>query len=219
MRNEENQPLCEPVCDFKCINGTCTAPNVCTCDEDYEPSWMKPHQLSLPVLDNSTTRVCVPRDEPACNPSCGNNGICTASLTCNCYDGYTKHADGHCVPLCAQKCSNGTCTAPDRCTCNAGFALRNESFCEPICEGGCQNGDCVGPNNCVCRDNFVPNTESRFGTECIPACSHNCNGHGACIVEEDEYRCKCHYGWTGWDCDQPTICFITMDFNRSHINR
>lgn len=219
MRNEENQPLCEPVCDFKCIKGTCTAPNVCTCDEDYEPSWMKPHQPSLPVLDNSTTRVCVPRDEPACNPSCGNNGICTASLTCNCYDGYTRHADGHCVPLCAQKCSNGTCTAPDRCTCNAGFALKNGNFCEPICERGCQNGDCAGPNHCVCRDNFVPNTESRFGTECIPACSRNCSGHGACIVEEDEYRCKCHYGWTGWDCDQPTICFITMDFNRSDINR
>lgn len=214
-----NSSLCEPVCNFECIKGTCTAPNVCTCDEDYEPSWIKQHQLSTPLY-NSTTRICVPRGEPACDPSCGNNEICTASLTCNCYDGYTRHPDDpSCVPLCAQECSNGTCTAPDRCTCDAGFALRNESFCEPICERGCENGDCLGPNYCVCRDNFVPNTGSSIETECIPVCSRNCTGHGACIIEDDEHRCKCHYGWTGWDCDQPTICIITMDFNSSDINR
>ncbi|XP_029160414.1 fibrillin-2-like [Nylanderia fulva] len=223
--NKKPQSQCVPVCDFECINGTCTAPNVCTCNEDYEPSWLKLHKMSS-QLEYSPTRICVPRGKSRCQPPCRNNQICIAALIgritifiCDCNDGYTRDPNGHCVPHCIQKCSNGTCTEPNRCTCNAGFALKNENLCEPICERGCQNGDCVGPNHCICRDSFVPNTGS-FGAECISVCdSLNCSDHSACILEDDEYRCKCHYGWTGMDCDEPTICVIKMDFNHSDVNK
>ncbi|GAB1865618.1 Tenascin-X [Camponotus japonicus] len=207
-----NVSVCEPICDEPCKMGTCIAPQTCRCNDGYR------------YRDESTKYIC----EPICEMDCS-NGTCVAPGVCVCNEGfvYDNQTDPVCKPHCTVPCGpHGKCTSPNTCTCsegyrysNASFPLKNESLCEPICERGCQNGNCVGPNYCICHNHFVPNFESSFEAECIPMCSRNCSGHGACIIEDDEYRCKCHYGWTGWDCDQPTICIITMDFNSSDINR
>ncbi|XP_032665934.1 uncharacterized protein LOC116841735 [Odontomachus brunneus] len=205
---EEFRSICQPICDFECANGKCTAPNVCTCTKGYRPTWIGSLQQFL-LFDNNTSHIC----EPVCNPPCGTNGICTAPNVCTCKDGYTKNKGDYCVPLCAQGCANGTCTEPNRCTCNDGFKPQNESACEPICEHGCENGDCVAPNDCVCHENFVKNTGYHFVAECIPACTRNCSGHGECVIDY-EYNCNCNFGWKGWDCEEPTMCVVTMNFSQ-----
>ncbi|XP_025158267.1 multiple epidermal growth factor-like domains protein 10 [Harpegnathos saltator] len=207
------RPICQPVCEFECINGECTAPNVCTCTKGYYPLWVESHQQFL-SLDNSTSRIC----KPDCHPRCGANEVCAAPNVCTCKDGYAKDTNGLCAALCAEDCANGTCTEPNHCTCDSGFESRNGSGCEPICERGCENGDCVAPDHCVCHDDFVENTGYDFVAECIPACTRNCSGHGECVIE-DEYNCKCNVGWRGWDCEEPTVCVVTMSLNRSDINR
>ncbi|XP_014475334.1 PREDICTED: fibrillin-1-like [Dinoponera quadriceps] len=210
---ESSRSICQPLCDYECVNGKCSAPNVCTCIVGYYPSWAVSHQESL-SLNDSTSRIC----EPICYPSCGSNGICIAPDVCTCKDGYEKGNNGNCVPFCAQGCTNGTCTEPNLCTCNSGFESRNGSACEPVCERGCENGDCVAPNHCVCHDNFVENTGYNFVAECIPECTRNCSEHGMCVIE-DEYYCQCYFGWKGQDCEEPTVCVVTMNFNHSDISR
>ncbi|EFN73275.1 Tenascin-X [Camponotus floridanus] len=244
--NNFTSSMCEPVCDRECINGYCRAPNVCKCLDDYEhednPFTCSPKCNKTCVFgtcvapqtcqcdygyryrDESTKYIC----EPICEMDCS-NGTCVTPGVCVCDEGfvYDNQMDPVCKPHCTVPCGpHGKCTSPNTCTCsegyrysNASFPLKNESLCEPICERGCQNGDCVGPNYCICHNHFVPNFGSSFEVECIPKCSRNCSGHSACIIEDNEHRCKCHYGWTGWDCDQPTLCITTMDFNSSDINR
>ncbi|XP_036142008.1 adhesive plaque matrix protein 2 [Monomorium pharaonis] len=154
---------------------------------------------------------------PPCDAlSCGDNGTCHPSGICVCNDDYARDTNGDCVPICVPACTHGTCTALHRCTCHDGYAPRNESSCEPICKGGCQNGDCISPNHCVCHDGFIPNLDRHSGgPECIPLCTRNCSGHGGC----DSDRCECHFGWTGPDCDQPTMCVITVAYNHADVKR
>ncbi|EGI62311.1 von Willebrand factor D and EGF domain-containing protein [Acromyrmex echinatior] len=213
---------CTPICNFECINGKCTAPNVCTCNRNFYPRWID-HHPSLP--DNShELRICDHLPGPPCNESsCGVKGTCHESGICICNDGYVRDTNGDCVPFCAPMCSNGTCTAPNRCECHDGFASRNESFCEPICEKGCKNGDCIGPNECICHDDFISNLNHHLGPECIPECTRNCSEHGNCVVDRIDniditYKCTCHRGWTGQDCDQSTMCMMLMLDNYEDLN-
>ncbi|XP_018368552.1 PREDICTED: tenascin-like [Trachymyrmex cornetzi] len=214
---------CAPTCDFECINGKCTAPNVCTCDRNFYPRWIDNHP-PLPDIFHAP-RICDRLPGPRCNESsCGVKGTCHESGICICNDGYVRDTNGDCVPFCAPTCSNGTCTAPNRCECHDGFASRNESFCEPICERGCKNGDCIGPNECICHDDFISNLNHHLGPECIPECTRNCSEHGNCVVDRIDniditYKCTCHRGWTGQDCDQPTMCMMVMLDNNEDLNR
>ncbi|XP_012063530.1 PREDICTED: fibrillin-1-like [Atta cephalotes] len=213
---------CTPICNFECINGKCTAPNVCTCDKNFYPRWIDNHS---PLPDNShVLRICDRLPGPPCNESsCGVKGTCHESGICICNDGYVRDTNGDCVPFCTPTCSNGTCTAPNRCECHDGFASRNESFCEPICERGCKNGDCIGPNECICHDDFISNLNHHLGPECIPECTRNCSERGNCVVDHIDninitYKCTCHRGWTGQNCDQPTMCMMVMLDNYEDLN-
>ncbi|KYQ52129.1 von Willebrand factor D and EGF domain-containing protein [Trachymyrmex zeteki] len=230
-----NAGVCEPICE-DCGTGTCTEPGFCTCDLGYvfdETSrTCKPH-CSTPCAPN---KECVAPNEcqcskgyfpllgPRCNESsCGVKGTCHKSGICICNDGYVRDTNGVCVPFCAPACSNSTCTMPNHCECHDGFAFRNESLCEPICERGCKNGDCIGPNECICHDDFVPNLNHHLGPECIPECTRNCSEHGNCVVDRIDnidviYKCTCHHGWTGQDCDQPTMCMMVIPDDYEDLN-
>ncbi|GJQ72785.1 hypothetical protein Trydic_g1435 [Trypoxylus dichotomus] len=63
--------ICEPMCPKGCLNGTCTAPNVCICN----PGW---------VLENNGF-TC----KPSCSTTCL-NGECTGPNICTCKPGYIK---------------------------------------------------------------------------------------------------------------------------------
>ncbi|XP_011700531.1 PREDICTED: fibrillin-1-like [Wasmannia auropunctata] len=208
-------PVCQPVCNFMCINGRCTELNVCTCNPGHYPSW-----IYHPSRSNSMMRFCLKVHGPPCDEhSCGDNGTCDVSGVCVCNEGYAKDTNNDCVPFCDPACSNGTCTAPNRCECHDGFASRNESFCEPVCEKGCQNGDCIGPDHCICHDGFVPDIVNHSG--CIPECTRNCSGHGECVIGRDNLynACECQFGWTGQDCDEPIMCLIMMAYDHYDVNR
>ncbi|XP_071572895.1 uncharacterized protein [Temnothorax nylanderi] len=209
--------ICQPVCDFKCYNGKCTAPNVCTCDPGYYPEWLADSDLK----DDRMTHFCFRLKRPPCNAlSCGDNGTCHESGICVCDDGYRKDTAGACIPICNRGCLDGMCTAPNHCACHEGYALQNSKFgddvCKAICERGCENGECVSPNECICNNGFIPNIDHHSKPECIPVCTRNCSGHGDCIIstDRDHYRCECHFGWTGLDCDQPSLCVIKMAYEK-----
>ncbi|KAL6263167.1 hypothetical protein P5V15_005969 [Pogonomyrmex californicus] len=209
----DDENYCRPVCDFKCIEGKCTAPNVCTCNDGYLPSWTEPQ-------NNSDDRICI--EFRPCNAlSCKVNERCDISGSCVCNHGYVKNVFGEgCVPSCTPPCINSNCTEPNYCTCNAGFTARNESFCEPICKRGCQNGDCISPDHCICHKDFVQNVYNDSGPHCISPCTRNCSRHSECVIDHNlDYKCECHFGWTGEDCDQPSMCVTTMAYDYDDVNR
>lgn len=142
---------------------------------------------------------------------CRNNKICNKSGFCTCKTGYRKSVFGRCVSACIPACINDTCTAQNRCICNADYRLRNKRFYEPICERNCKNGDCIGPNRCIYQQFYTKHrtTLCRRLHSCA-LYTRNCSGHGVCVID-DEYSCKCHFDWTGSDCDQPTMCAISID--------
>ncbi|HOI09178.1 MAG TPA: calcium-binding EGF-like domain-containing protein, partial [Myxococcota bacterium] len=88
----------QPICTSACVNGTCTAPDTCTCTAGWDGA------------------TCA---DPICTSACV-NGTCTAPDTCACaagWDGATC-AQFTCDPGCGD---NASCTGPDTCTCDDGF--------------------------------------------------------------------------------------------------
>ena len=116
------------------------------------------------------------------------------------------------MPTCSS-CENGICVAPHVCQCLEGFVKESEGSCVAFCENSCENGKCVAPNECRCDIGF----EISANGICVKPCTRVCKGHGVCV--EDEKPCECSYGWTGWDCDQPTVCILVMDFDDKTVNR
>ncbi|XP_050484021.1 multiple epidermal growth factor-like domains protein 11 isoform X1 [Bombus huntii] len=235
--------VCEPICEKPCGNGTCTAPGVCNCTEGY---WFEEEERTcLPfckipcepggtcvapdtcscfdgyrtidtnvkeneVLDKITDGY-ISACEPICEPSC-KHGKCTAPNFCTCNDNYTRSSDNRCMPICSS-CENGICVAPHVCQCLEGFVKESEGSCVAFCENSCENGKCVAPNECRCDVGF----ELSANGTCVKPCTRVCKGHGVCV--KDEEPCECSYGWTGWDCDQPTVCILVMDFDDKTVNR
>ncbi|KAL3212092.1 hypothetical protein MRX96_008338 [Rhipicephalus microplus] len=69
----------------------------------------------------------------------------------------------------------------------------NEKLCDIRCveHGQCKNGTCL----CI---------QGWNGRHCtLEGCPHSCNSHGDCIMSDGDWRCKCHNGWDGPDCNVP----------------
>ena len=183
------------LCDPKCIYGTCTAPNDCTCVDGF--------------TNGQHNFECIPTCETDCI-----NGKCIAPNICSCSEGYTfkNGSSTICEPICHLDCKNGKCTAPNKCDCNEGFSLVNVT-CQPIfkeqssttttneydlstvmsstesvqtesifdfssteLDGGWVNIDC--------EDGFLADSDGN----CKPFCSVKCE-NGVC---EHPDRCKCN---------------------------
>ncbi|XP_041970679.1 von Willebrand factor D and EGF domain-containing protein-like [Aricia agestis] len=144
---------CVPTCE-KCQNGSCTAPNVCTCEAGYE------------LVDATCEPVC------ACA-----NAKCIAPNTCECLEGFVKYGNdcvpcvngrisgnecvcnegftrngSICQPVCSTECLNGYCSAPNTCSCNDGLVMNETSKrCMTPCPSNCkkcdENGTCI--SGCV----------------------------------------------------------------------
>lgn len=163
------------------------------------------------VLDNTTI---VSACEPVCEPNCV-NATCTEPNVCTCDHGFAKDANDRCEPVCSF-CRNGSCVAPNVCRCWQGFVPAEEHGCVPYCENGCENGECVAPNQCTCHEGFESSgNKSRCVVERVPVCTQPCKGHSVCV--EDEKPCQCSYGWTGLECDQPTLCILVMNSDDENL--
>ncbi|XP_076677503.1 uncharacterized protein LOC143373813 [Andrena cerasifolii] len=192
---EEHASACEPICHQSCVHGKCIGPDSCSCDPGYRAS-------------TNDSNIC----QPTCEVDCGGYGACTAPNVCTCNEGCVLDATDRCMPFCNSTCQNSTCVEPNRCQCLDGFVSMNESVCVAFCENDCGNGTCVAPNECRCDAGFVNNQNN----SCVRPCTRECKGHGVCV---DEHRaCECSYGWTGWDCDQPTVCILLMNLDDESLH-
>jgi hypothetical protein len=131
-------------------NGTCIAPDTCSCAE----GWSGPS--------------C---NVPLCSQTCNHNGRCTLPDVCTCEKGW--EGVDCLIPICAQECQNGGyCIAPDTCKCfqwyndfrdgrlGGGRPLFMDPQGFPL-NTGWTGYDCSSPI-CVQNDKFVIN---------IPGCS------------------------------------------------
>lgn len=118
----ETENQCSPHCEQECVNGECSGPNMCTCQQ----GWFG-HQCDQLCDPNkwgvNCTLDCLCKNEATCNTNTG---------TCKCSNGYIgqycdekcpedKFGD-KCEELC--RCENGgTCNHINgECTCPAGWA-------------------------------------------------------------------------------------------------
>ncbi|OWR45264.1 hypothetical protein KGM_210251 [Danaus plexippus plexippus] len=165
-RETENN-VCQPYCSKGCLNGICTSPENCTCND----GWYKEEE----------------KCKPYCEFDCG-GGTCVAPNSCVCNPNYIKAENLTCVPHCSQGCANGICVSPENCVCNKGWAKSNDlNVCLPHCEFECGGGICASPNVCECYAGYIM---SANGT-CIPHCPQGCP-HGQCVQPGN---CSCENGW------------------------
>ncbi|XP_031774005.1 multiple epidermal growth factor-like domains protein 10 [Apis florea] len=216
--DDTTRHVCEPVCEPPCEpSGHCAAPNTCDCFQGYRMIDTRENEVSLTdlfffffVLDNTTI---VSACEPVCEQNCV-NATCTEPNVCTCDHGFAKDANDRCEPVCSF-CRNGSCVAPNVCQCWQGFVPAEEHGCAPYCENGCENGECVAPNECTCHEGFESSGNKSRCVERVPVCTQPCKGHSVCV--EDEKPCQCSYGWTGLECDQPTLCILLMNSDDENL--
>jgi len=168
--------MCEPICERECVYGKCTAPNICTCDDGYEPDT---HDLF------------------ACKPTCKNGclyGECIAPNVCICNKGYSLNTSSVCEPICSETCVMGTCVAPESCSCFVGYGLFENSkyICEPVCEKACLNGRCTAPGICMCNEGFQLSGDESEEHICKPYCETSCEPFGVCTAPN---ICSCFEGY------------------------
>ncbi|KAJ8727333.1 hypothetical protein PYW07_001452 [Mythimna separata] len=165
VRNIHNFRICDPVCDRECINGLCSAPNVCSCFPDHV---------------KNLAGICVATCPIGCQ-----NGQCSGG-ECICKDGYRLDSESKfCVPYCREQCGGpglGNCTAPNVCECKNGLKPTPEGSCKSASSGSqpcdrCKDGQCVG-GECRCNYGYSKN---QYG-ECIPHCSIPCTPPTRCVA-------------------------------------
>ncbi|CAL4116438.1 unnamed protein product, partial [Meganyctiphanes norvegica] len=212
--------ICYPTCGN---NGTCTAPNTCTCDIGYEGDHCQKPICDTPcsIYGHCTApntcscehgyegNLC---EQPICDPDCGNYGTCVFPYSCSCRPGY--YGD-HCqYVICDPPCANnGNCTCPNRCTCEPGY---EGNYCQhAICDPPCIQGHCTAPNVCDCEYGY----EGDFCQEAI--CNPSCENHGNCTAPNicnctDEYEgnlCQqaiCNKGCINGKCAMPDDCMCNV---------
>ena len=134
-------------------NGTCIAPNVCRCAQNWTG------------IDCTT---------PICSQTCHHHGNCTGPNECTCERGWTGFDCQ--IPICAQECNNGgKCIAPDVCQCQqwpnafvdgriaGGRPLYQDETGDPL-PSGWTGFDCATPI-CVQAEKFllnVPRASSKY---------------------------------------------------------
>ncbi|XP_066582530.1 platelet endothelial aggregation receptor 1-like isoform X2 [Prorops nasuta] len=171
---DRNKTLCEPHCDLPCTNSFCSAPDICTCLEGYDP------------IDAFTC-------DPRCTEPCTTYSTCIAPETCECFVGYQMNSEQSCTPICEETCVQGSCIAPNFCSCFDGYALMNSSdfICEPVCLNDCIGGNCTAPDVCSCEPGYFLSSE--FGRDsCKPLCDPPCGVNGECI---EPSVCTCYHGF------------------------
>lgn len=176
INNYELANMCQPICEKECVHGKCTAPNVCTCDDGYQPDAF---------------------DLFNCEPKCENDclfGSCTAPNVCTCNEGYSLKTPSVCEPVCSKACVMGTCVAPESCSCFTGYGLLESSkyICEPVCEKACLNGRCTAPGVCTCNEGFQLSGDETEKHICKPYCEIPCEPFGVCIAPG---TCSCFEGY------------------------
>lgn len=177
---------CDPICDNGCVNGYCSAPNICSCNENF-------------------THLNATHCQRKCDPTCPRNAECQDG-TCVCSKGYTKYSS-ICLKNCP--CTNAYCSDYDNeCRCRLGYFKnpKNSSECISECElDGCENGFCTSKLSfaqCKCHKHYQMDKTAKKcikceeGTYCngefMPyTCNPPCE-HGIC-VEKD--TCACHHGY------------------------
>lgn len=217
---------CIPVCTAPCLNGICTAPEVCNC---------------LPGYHNNSFSICIKNE---CDPAivvsdeCS-NGTCTPYGTCLCNQGFVKKysnlessVDSKCVPVCSIGCMNGYCASPEMCACNFGYEALNSSVCDPICTNDCLFGNCTEPDKCTCFVGYELQKDSDH--ICKPVCSSECL-NGKCVetnlclcnkgfeFNEESKECEpfCDEECVNSNCTSPNVCTCEMGFtpvNSTHCD-
>ncbi|XP_066954350.1 teneurin-m-like isoform X2 [Macrobrachium rosenbergii] len=136
---------------------------------------------------------CGSTDELAlhCLPDCSGHGqFDLESHECVCEPEWTgSECD---VAVCGLDCgAHGRCE-DGSCLCFPGWTGERCDLltCDPRCEehGQCKNGTCI----CMTGWN---------GRHCtLAGCPNSCSGNGACVIENEEWVCRCQAQWEGHDC-------------------
>ncbi|XP_037506639.1 teneurin-m isoform X6 [Rhipicephalus sanguineus] len=171
---------CEEV---DCLDPECSGHGVCVSGMCLCRKGWKSNDCSEP--DSDALR---------CLPDCSGHGQFDLDLQrCVCDDQWTgpdcsqEKCDLDCGPH--GRCQGGECICIDGWT---GLKC-NEKLCDIRCveHGQCKNGTCL----CI---------QGWNGRHCtLEGCPHSCNSHGDCIMSDGDWRCKCHNGWDGPDCNVP----------------
>lgn len=175
------------MCDNECVNGICSAPNVCECNAGY-------------ALD-SDGFTCLPQ----CSQNCeAGNAYCDNFDVCVCHPGFKEIPEENksdslqnqiCEYVCSKPCVHGVCVAPDICECKEGYYLDEDDIftCKPQCDEPCVNGNCTAPNVCTCNPNYKEISSHECELECDPPCEN-----GKCVEEVADATsmiCQCSDGY------------------------
>lgn len=213
--------VCEAICSAGCVQGECSAPDVCTCHlaaDGVSPGWYG-EDCSLCVQGAHT---------------CHDNASCSSvdgRLACECSPGFAGDGVTDCRPVCNFDCGHGTCTGPNTCTCQLGWTgPRCDIDCgcngHSTCLGGaglcdaCQHRT-AGTNCSVCAADSWGDASDPNG--CL-ACQ--CNQHGACDPADGGCTCddvtegnrceRCKTGLFGTARDGGT-CYHSCDNIRHRV--
>ncbi|XP_078577626.1 uncharacterized protein LOC144862737 [Branchiostoma floridae x Branchiostoma japonicum] len=196
---------CEPSC-YMCVHGTCTAPDVCTCEEGYVGQQCR-------CDGQHYGSNC----ELSCD--CENGGTCGGDDSqCFCPPGYSGDR-------CENQCPEGTygASCDNRCTCENGVCDHvtgecqcNEGYTGPRCNEACEDpngclqcpclngGTCDSNGACVCAAGFKgdvcgePCDAGTYGAHCASSCL--CHHGGSC--DPVTGQCSCPSGYIGENCEQ-----------------
>lgn len=200
---KDSNDICQPVCSQKCFNGTCVAPDTCTCDFGFVGE-----SCGTPCQCNRHSECAGPEDTQNCT-DCQNNTMGPACEFCQTFFVGNATNGGVCEP-CRTKCHGNSdfCVSlkkynasdpsswenkpgpmeddvlclncsnnseGDRCdSCKDGFFLL-DNFCQPCqCNGHSDYCDKESGEGCLCQNHTrSPNCPSDKYTK--PCYMHQCS--------------------------------------------